>query len=66
MKTSLDELPSLFNVLKGEMSFVGPRPLLKKYLELYSSHQARRHDVYPGLSGLAQIKGRNSRLGKEI
>tara|TARA_B100000401_G_C52673233_1_gene655990 strand:+ start:289 stop:894 length:606 start_codon:yes stop_codon:yes gene_type:complete len=58
-KTSLDELPSLFNVLKGELSFVGPRPLLKKYLGLYSAYQAKRHDVYPGLSGLAQIKGRN-------
>ena len=58
-KTSLDELPSLFNVLKGELSFVGPRPLLKKYLGLYSPYQARRHEVYPGLSGLAQINGRN-------
>ena len=58
-KTSLDELPSLFNVLKGDLSFVGPRPLLKKYLGLYSAYQAKRHDVFPGLSGLAQIKGRN-------
>ena len=49
-KTSLDELPSLFNVLRGELSFVGPRPLLTRYLEHYSSHQARRHEVYPGLS----------------
>lgn len=58
--TSLDELPSLFNVLIGEMSFIGPRPLLIQYLPLYSPEQARRHDVMPGLSGWAQINGRNA------
>lgn len=59
-KTSLDELPELFNILKGDMSFVGPRPLLPEYLELYSPEQARRHEVRPGLTGLAQVKGRNA------
>lgn len=59
-KTSLDELPELFNILKGDMSFVGPRPLLVEYLPLYSSEQARRHDVRPGLTGLAQVRGRNA------
>jgi len=58
--TSLDELPELWNVLRGEMSIVGPRPLLMRYLDRYSPEQARRHDVRPGLTGYAQIKGRNS------
>lgn len=57
--TSLDELPSLVNVLKGDMSFVGPRPLLVSYLERYSPEQARRHEVRPGITGLAQVNGRN-------
>lgn len=57
--TSLDELPELFNILKGDMSFIGPRPLLVKYLPLYNDFQRRRHEVRPGLSGLAQVNGRN-------
>jgi sugar transferase EpsL len=57
---SLDELPELFNIIRGEMSFVGPRPLLMEYLPLYSPEQARRHDVVPGLTGWAQINGRNA------
>ncbi len=58
--TSLDELPQLFNVLKGDMALIGPRPLLKQYLPLYSKEQMRRHDVRPGISGWAQVNGRNT------
>lgn len=58
--TSLDELPQLFNVLKGDMSLVGPRPLLEKYIPLYSKEQFRRHEVRPGITGWAQVNGRNN------
>ena len=58
--SSLDELPQLFNVLKGEMSFVGPRPLLIEYLDLYNDEQKKRHDVLPGITGWAQVNGRNA------
>ena len=58
--TSLDELPQIFNVLRGEMSFVGPRPLLEEYLPLYNDEQSKRHDVKPGITGWAQVNGRNA------
>ena len=59
-KSSLDEIPQLFNILKGDMSFVGPRPLLIEYLPLYNEQQAKRHQVTPGISGWAQVNGRNA------
>lgn len=59
-KTSLDEIPQLLNVLKGDMSLIGPRPLLPEYLKLYSSHQQKRHLVKPGITGWAQVNGRNA------
>jgi len=63
--TSLDELPELFNVLKGDMSLVGPRPLLMQYLERYTPEQARRHEVKPGITGWAQVNGRNALTWEE-
>lgn len=64
-KTSLDEIPQLLNVIKGDMSLVGPRPLLEHYLPLYNRHQARRHEVRPGITGWAQVNGRNTISWKE-
>lgn len=64
-RTSIDELPSLFNVLTGDMSLVGPRPLLMEYLPLYSEEQKKRHDVRPGITGLAQVNGRNDLSWKD-
>lgn len=64
-KTSLDELPELFNVLKGDMSLVGPRPLLMEYLPLYTPEQMRRHEVRPGITGWAQVNGRNTLTWKQ-
>lgn len=64
-KTSIDELPQLINILRGEMSFIGPRPLLVKYLDYYTPEQSRRHEVMPGISGWAQVNGRNSISWKE-
>lgn len=63
--TSLDELPELFNILKGDMSLIGPRPLLPKYLKHYNNYEKRRHEVRPGMTGLAQINGRNAATWKE-
>jgi len=64
-KTSLDEIPQLLNIIRGEMSFVGPRPLLLEYLPLYSAEQRHRHDVMPGITGWAQVNGRNSIAWKD-
>jgi len=63
--TSLDELPELYNILKGDMSFIGPRPLLAEYLDLYTPEQARRHEVKPGITGWAQVNGRNALTWEE-
>ena len=63
--TSLDELPELFNILKGDMSLIGPRPLLVKYLDYYNSYERRRHETRPGLTGLAQVSGRNAATWRE-
>lgn len=59
-KTSLDEIPQLINILKGDMSLIGPRPLLSKYLPYYTEEEMKRHDVRPGITGLAQVNGRNT------
>jgi len=64
-KLSIDELPQLINILKGDMSFVGPRPLLVRYLPYYTDQEIRRHDVFPGVTGLAQIKGRGFLMWEE-
>lgn len=64
-KTSIDELPQLINIVRGEMSFIGPRPLLTEYLPLYTSEQMRRHEVRPGISGWAQVNGRNTLTWEE-
>ena len=60
LSKSLDELPELINIIKGEMSFIGPRPLLMEYLKLYTDYQSKRHNMKPGITGLAQVNGRNA------